>query len=554
MLAPGAGPARDPRDVPRPRDRRQAPEHAGGLHGHGPRRDPRPGAHRGRGPRGRDRRQRRRGRRHRRGHHRRALGGPARPRGRRALPRGRGDHAGHPHGRGRPRHAVERDEHRGRPGTRRACVGEDLHAAAVRRTADPAYLPETEPERPRGRAASPRPRPPSRCAATSAGRGSSSVPTAGCVERTGKDLREVELLVGSGGVLRHASARGCAPGAGRRSPGSRRRGGSSPSTRGWWSTVTTCSRPSGCWRSAVPQPLRLWPVACRRATKPPTADQRPARPAPAPGMQPGRSGPRTRAVELRARLASQWAEVRAARRAAEATPEIVGGESNLRRAQVPYGMDLAAAWAWRFIVVSIAGLAILWLLNYFLVVVLPVVIALLIAALVSPVVTWLMRLGLRAEPGLADRGAGRHRRDRAAGDLRQQPDRVRGGRPVQAGDRRHRPDPRLAAHRSAARHRLPDQRRPRPGPGAGVAASARTRSARSPRSGRPWATWSPGCSSSCSRPTSSSPTATRSGPGWCGCSRVPAAPARTPRAAWPGARSPSSSAPRCWWPRPTRSG
>ncbi len=100
-------------------------------------------------------------------------------------------------------------------------------------------------------------------------------------------------------------------------------------------------------------------------------------------------------MELRARLASQWGEVRAARRAAEATPQILGGESNLRRAQVPYGMDLAAAWAWRFIVVSIAGLAILWLLNYFLVVVLPVVIALLIAALVGPVVAWLVRLGVR---------------------------------------------------------------------------------------------------------------------------------------------------------------
>jgi predicted PurR-regulated permease PerM len=99
-------------------------------------------------------------------------------------------------------------------------------------------------------------------------------------------------------------------------------------------------------------------------------------------------------VELRARLASQWAEVRAARRAGEVTPQIFGGESNLKAARVPYGVDLAAAWAWRFIVISIAGLAILWLLQFFMVVVLPVVIALLIAALVSPVVSWLSRLGL----------------------------------------------------------------------------------------------------------------------------------------------------------------
>ena len=77
-----------------------------------------------------------------------------------------------------------------------------------------------------------------------------------------------------------------------------------------------------------------------------------------------------------------------------ATPEIAGGQSNLARAQVPYGVDLAAAWAWRFIVIAIAGLAILWVLQFFVVVVLPLTIALLIAALVGPVVTWLMNLGL----------------------------------------------------------------------------------------------------------------------------------------------------------------
>jgi len=98
--------------------------------------------------------------------------------------------------------------------------------------------------------------------------------------------------------------------------------------------------------------------------------------------------------ELRERIAAQWAEVRAARKAMGATPEIAGGQSNLARAQVPYGVDLAAAWAWRFIVISIAGLAILWLLQFFMVVVLPVTVALLITALVGPVVTWLMNLGL----------------------------------------------------------------------------------------------------------------------------------------------------------------
>ena len=98
--------------------------------------------------------------------------------------------------------------------------------------------------------------------------------------------------------------------------------------------------------------------------------------------------------QLRARIAQQWAEVRAARRAMEAEPEITGGPSNFSRAQVPYGMDLAAAWSWRFLVIGAAGLVILWLLNFFLVVVLPLVVALLIAALVSPVVAWLQRLGI----------------------------------------------------------------------------------------------------------------------------------------------------------------
>jgi predicted PurR-regulated permease PerM len=99
--------------------------------------------------------------------------------------------------------------------------------------------------------------------------------------------------------------------------------------------------------------------------------------------------------ELRERIAQQWSEVRAARRAMAAQPEITGGPSNLKPAQVPYGMDLAAAWSWRFVVVCLAGGIILWLLQFFLVVVLPVVVALLIAALVAPVVKWLERVGVR---------------------------------------------------------------------------------------------------------------------------------------------------------------
>ena len=100
-------------------------------------------------------------------------------------------------------------------------------------------------------------------------------------------------------------------------------------------------------------------------------------------------------IELRERIASQWAEVRASRRAMdERPPAVAGGPSNLAPARVPYGMDLAAAWAWRFVVICAAGAIVLYLLDLFLVVVLPVVIALLLAALVSPVVGWMQRLGL----------------------------------------------------------------------------------------------------------------------------------------------------------------
>jgi uncharacterized protein (TIGR01319 family) len=86
-------------------------------------------------------------------------------------------------------------------------VGEDLHAAAVRRAADPAYLPATEEERGEDEAIA------TTAAALALRRhvGRSRVvvgPGGRVLERTGKDLREVELLVGSGGVLRHASPEG----------------------------------------------------------------------------------------------------------------------------------------------------------------------------------------------------------------------------------------------------------------------------------------------------------------------------------------------------------
>jgi uncharacterized protein (TIGR01319 family) len=91
-------------------------------------------------------------------------------------------------------------------------LSEDLHPAAVRRTADPAFLPTTDAERREDELIA-------SAAATLALRrhsGRSRVVVgpdpstvsgqARRVERTGKDLREVALLVGSGGVLRHSDA------------------------------------------------------------------------------------------------------------------------------------------------------------------------------------------------------------------------------------------------------------------------------------------------------------------------------------------------------------
>src|SRR4051794_26396008 len=54
------------------------------------------------------------------------------------------------------------------------------------------------------------------------------------------------------------------------------------------------------------------------------------------------------------RFAQQWAAMRHERRVDE-PPPIRSGESNFAPARVPHGMDLAAAWSWRFVVVVAAG-------------------------------------------------------------------------------------------------------------------------------------------------------------------------------------------------------
>lgn len=95
---------------------------------------------------------------------------------------------------------------------------------------------------------------------------------------------------------------------------------------------------------------------------------------------------------IAARLAHQWAALRDERRA-QPVP-ITGGRSNFSRAQVPWGIDLAAAWAWRFLVIAAAAYVILWLVAFFAVVAVPLAVALLIAALAAPLVDSMHRVGI----------------------------------------------------------------------------------------------------------------------------------------------------------------
>ena len=98
---------------------------------------------------------------------------------------------------------------------------------------------------------------------------------------------------------------------------------------------------------------------------------------------------------LTERIVAQWVQARAERRS---EPAFTTGPSNFSRAQVPWGLDLAAAWSWRLIVIVVAGLGLLWTMRYFAVITLPLAISLLFAALAVPVVNALRRIGLPRGP------------------------------------------------------------------------------------------------------------------------------------------------------------
>lgn len=100
----------------------------------------------------------------------------------------------------------------------------------------------------------------------------------------------------------------------------------------------------------------------------------------------------SRRERLTSQLVQQWALLRAERR--PEPPPITTGTSNFSRAQVPWGLDLAAAWSWRVIIIAAALLGLAWVLAYLAVITLPLAIALLIAALVGPAVDRLQSLRL----------------------------------------------------------------------------------------------------------------------------------------------------------------
>jgi len=125
--------------------------------------------------------------------------------------------------------------------------------------------------------------------------------------------------------------------------------------------------------------------------------------APAPGGRPRRRALRPRSVEeeerLTRRLAQQWSQLRDERERRLTPPELASGADAYPRTAVPPGVELAAAWAWRFLVIVAAGAVIAWTVGYLSVIALPIVVALLVTALAVPAVDALTRL--RVPRGLA---------------------------------------------------------------------------------------------------------------------------------------------------------
>ena len=77
----------------------------------------------------------------------------------------------------------------------------------------------------------------------------------------------------------------------------------------------------------------------------------------APGPTDHEAGDDGSGERLTERIAQQWHTIsrsRTDRRTPPPTP-VVAGTSNFSRAHVPWGVDLTAAWAWRFLVIAAAA-------------------------------------------------------------------------------------------------------------------------------------------------------------------------------------------------------
>ena len=101
---------------------------------------------------------------------------------------------------------------------------------------------------------------------------------------------------------------------------------------------------------------------------------------------------------LTERLIHQLAHLRAEQRRTE--PAAVGaGSSNFSRAQVPWALDLAAAWAWRLIVIGVATYLLFHGIEFFAELTIPLVVAVLITALGAPFVGAMERRGIPRKGG-----------------------------------------------------------------------------------------------------------------------------------------------------------
>ncbi len=115
---------------------------------------------------------------------------------------------------------------------------------------------------------------------------------------------------------------------------------------------------------------------------------------------PGESSAQRSGERLTERLAHQWAHLRAEQRRAEVAT-VGGGTSNFSRAQVPWALDLAAAWAWRLIVIGLATYALFRGIVFFAELTIPLIVAILITALGAPAVGWMEGVGIRRKAGAA---------------------------------------------------------------------------------------------------------------------------------------------------------